>query len=429
MGMSGISQLPRVLRHRNFRLLWLANTTSALGDRIVTVAMALFVVQLTGSATDLGLVIASYLVPLIGFMLIGGVFADRLPRHLVVVSTDLVRFVLHALLAVLIVTGEVRIWHLVVIGVLFGSAGAFYRPAASGLLPQTVPEDEIQEATAVTTVSEHIADFAGPALATVLVLGLGPATAFALDAATFLFSALLLVRVKPRERGAPPRPATARASVREDLRAGYQEVRSRRWIWVTLSVFCVAVFVAEAPMVVLGPIIAKDVYGDVAVYGYVLAALGAGTIAGSLVGLRWRPRYPLRSAMLLALPWCVSMVPFAAGAPLVIVLPCMAIAGAGVAVFDILWVTALAERMPPEKLSRVTSYDWTVSLALLPLGCVLAGPVAAQIGATTVLLGGAIVGSVALALGLLPRETRMLERLDAEPNVTRVEARSPVGAA
>ena len=143
-------QLLRVLRHRDFRLFWIANSASMLGDNIVAVALALFVIDLTGSATDLGIVLAAYSVPLIGLLLVGGVLADRLPRHLVVVVTDLVRFALHALLAVLIVTGEVRIWHLAVIGVLFGAAEAFYRPAAAGLLPQTVPEDEIQEANAVT---------------------------------------------------------------------------------------------------------------------------------------------------------------------------------------------------------------------------------------------------------------------------------------
>jgi MFS family permease len=198
--MPGLRDLLRVLRHRDFRLLWLANSTTVVGDRIVTVAIALFVVDLTGKATDLGIVLAAYSVPLIGFLLVGGVFADRLPRHLVVVGTDLVRFALHALLAVLILTGEVRIWHLVVIGVLFGTAEAFYRPAATGLLPQTVPEEEIQEANAVTGMFQNIAEFAGPALATLLVLGFSPAAAFAIDAATFLVSAALLVRVHPRER-------------------------------------------------------------------------------------------------------------------------------------------------------------------------------------------------------------------------------------
>jgi len=275
--MPGLRQLLRVLRHRDFRLLWLASSASMVGDRIVTVAIALFVVDLTGSATDLGLVLAAYSLPLIGFLLVGGVFADRLPRHLVVVATDLVRFALHALLALLIVTGEVRIWHVVAIGLLFGAAEAFFRPAATGLLPQTVPEDEIQEANAVTTLFGNVAEFAGPALATALVLGFSPAAAFALDAATFLLSAALLVRVRPRERGAPaPAPAAPPPSVWGDVRAGFAEVRSRSWVWATLTAFCIALFFALAPLFVVGPLVATEHYGDIAVFGYVFAASAPG---------------------------------------------------------------------------------------------------------------------------------------------------------
>ncbi|MDP1846428.1 MAG: MFS transporter [Solirubrobacteraceae bacterium] len=413
--MPGLRDLLRVLRHRDFRLLWLANSASVVGDRIVTVAIALFVVDLTGKATDLGIVLAAYSVPLIGFLLVGGVFADRLPRHRVVVVTDLVRFVLHALLAVLIVTGEVRIWHLVVIGVLFGTAEAFYRPAATGLLPQTVPEEEIQEANAVTGMFQNIAEFAGPALATLLVLGFSPAAAFAIDAATFLVSAALLVRVRPRERGVAAATPASPPSVWSDLRAGFDEVRSRSWVWATLASFCVALFVALAPLLVLGPIVAREQYGDLAVFGYVFAAFGGGTVIGSLAGIRWRPRYPMRQAMTLVLVWPVVIALYAGGAPLALVVPAMVLAGSFIALFDVWWLTALAERIPPDKLSRVTAYDWTVSLGLVPLGYVLAGPAAGAFGAAEVLLGGSLIAFVAFALGLAPRGTRMLERLDAPP--------------
>lgn len=409
------SQLLRVLRHRDFRLLWLANSASVIGDRIVTVALALFVIQLTGSAADLGFVMAAYSLPLIFFLLVGGVFADRLPRHLVVVVTDIVRGVLHALLAVLILTGEVRIWHICAIGVVWGSAEAFYRPAATGLLPQTVPEDEIQEANAVTTMFANLAEFGGPALATLLVLGFSPAAAFGIDALTFLVSAALLVRVNPRERGAPAPAQTDAASpssVWADVRVGYAEVRSRAWVWATLSAFCIALFCAIAPLFVVGPIVATEQYGEIAVFGYVFAAFGAGTVAGSIAALRWRPRYPMRQALTCILLWPGAIALYAVGAPLAVVLPAMVVAGTGVSLFDVWWITALAERIPPDKLSRVTSYDWTVSLGLVPLGYVLAGPAAAWLGETEVLLGGAAIAFVALMLGLLPRETRMLERLD-----------------
>src|ERR1700693_6409611 len=180
--MRGLAPIRGVLAHRDFRYLWIAQSSSVIGDSIVLVALALFVVQLTGSATDLGVVLAAQSLPLVAFLLIGGVWADRLPRHRVTLATDLVRFTLHALLAALIFTGSVRIWQVVVVEVLFGTAEAFFRPAANGLLPQTVPETEIQQATAVTTMSNNVAEFVGPALATALVLGAGAGWAFAVDA-------------------------------------------------------------------------------------------------------------------------------------------------------------------------------------------------------------------------------------------------------
>jgi MFS family permease len=432
--MSNLVRQLRVLRHRDFRYVWLAQSASVIGDCIVIVALALFVIELTGSATDLGFVLAAASLPLVAFLLIGGVWADRLPRHRVMVVTDLVRFVLHALLATLIFTGDVAIWQLIVIEALFGSAEAFFRPAANGLLPQTVPEQEIQQANGLSTLSSNIGEFAGPALATALVLGLGAGWAFALDAATFLISAALLSRVRPRRRettarqlvAAPaparPAPATATSAVADsgepvgvwrEIRDGYREVRSRSWVWATLAAFCAALFTGLAPWFVLGPVVAREQYGEIGVYGLVSAVLGIGTILGSLLGIGWRPRFPMRAAMLAILLWPLVAVLYAAGVTLYLVTPAMLLGGAGIALFDVWWMTALAERIPPDKLSRVSSYDWMVSLALLPLGYVLAGPLAGALGAVEVLLGGSVLAAIALALGLLPRQTRMLRRFPA----------------
>ncbi len=442
--MSNLVRQLRVLRHRDFRYLWLAQSASVIGDCIVIVALALFVIELTGSATDLGFVLAAASLPLVAFLVLGGVWADRLPRHRVMVVTDLVRFALHALLATLIFTDTVAIWHLIVIEALFGSAEAFFRPAANGLLPQTVPEEEIQQANGLSTLSNNIGEFAGPALATALVLGLGAGWAFALDAATFLISAALLSRVRPRRREttarqlatspapattapapATPAPATATGTaegmahssesvgVWSEIRDGYREVRSRSWVWATLAAFCAALFTGLAPWFVLGPVVAREQYGEIGVYGLVSAVLGIGTIIGSLLGIGWRPRFPMRAAMLAILLWPGVAVLYAAGVTLYVVTPAMLLGGAGIALFDVWWMTALAERIPPDKLSRVSSYDWMVSLALLPLGYVLAGPLASALGAVEVLLGGSVLAAIALALGLLPRQTRMLRRFAA----------------
>ncbi len=428
--MPAVTDILRVLRHRDFRLLWMAQGASVIGDGIVVVALALFIVGETGSATDVGLVLAAYGLPLVVFLLVGGVLADRLPRHRVMVATDLVRFSLHALLAMLIVTGVVRIWHIAVIGVFFGAAEAFFRPAASGLLPQTVPEAEIQEASAVMATTNSVAEFAGPALATALVLGFSPAAAFGLDALTFLFSAALLIRVHPRRRDVPPAAAVT-PNMLSELRAGYAEVRSRAWIWGTLAAFCGALFFVLAPWFVLGPVVAREQYDSLAVFGILSTVFGAGMIIGAAVGIRWRPRYPMRLGMTCVLAFPLGIGLYAAGLPLVLVVPAIAISGACVAIFEVWWLTALAERVPPDKLSRVTSYDWMVSFGLVPIGYIVAGPIGGALGASNVLLGGAAIAFVALALGLVPRETRMLERLsdaDGDAGVSLAQAPARVQA-
>jgi hypothetical protein len=396
-----------LFRHREFRLLLYGQSLSTIGDRLVFVALALYVTDI-GSPSDVGIVLACHAVPLVGFLLIGGVWADRLPRHLVVVTTDLIRFGLHGLLAVLIFTGAVEIWHIAVIEACFGTAEAFYRPAFTGLVPQTVPEAEIQPARAAFGTVETIAEFAGPALATALVLGVGPGWAFALDAATFLVSAAFLVRLRPRRRGEP----AERTTVLAELREGWSEVRSRTWIWVIVGGFSLGLLTAFGPWMTLGPTISIERYDTRAVYGILASAMGAGTIAGALIGFRWRPRFPMRTGMLLALPLPIALGAFGLGLPVSVLLPIFVVTGTGIALFDIWWHTALAERVPPHMLSRVTAYDWMGSLALLPIGYVLAGPLGEALGAVEVLSVGSALALAALAGALLFRDVRNLRRLE-----------------
>ena len=385
------------------------------GDRIVTVALALFVTDLTGDPTDLGLVLAANAIPLVALVLIGGVWADRLPRQRLIVATDLARFVLHGLLAALIFAGEVQVWQVVAIEFAFGTAEAFFRPAATALIPQTVAEAEIQQANALTTMSSNVAEFVGPALATALVLGVGAGSAFAIDAATFLISAALVIRIRPRVRGESEAPDES-LGWRAELRAGFAEVRKRTWVWACLLSFCVGVFAGFAPWAVLGPAVAEENYSGIGIFGVMEAVVGVGTVLGSIAALRWRPEFPMRMAMACASVWPLAMLAYAVGLPTPIVLPAMLVAGAGFALFDVWWLTALAERIPPDKLSRVTSYDWMVSLGLVPLGFLLAGPLAEAYGASTVLIGGSLLALVAMVGGLAPRETRMLRRLEIGPD-------------
>lgn len=404
------------LRSRDFRLLWFSQTASVLGDGLVIVAIGLFVTRLTDNPSHVGVVLAAYALPLVLFILIGGVIADRLPRQTVMVVADTIRCVLHGTLAVLIATDTVRIWHMVVIGLLFGTSQAFFQPAYTGLVPQTVPEDDIQAAQALGGVSHELAWFVSPAIATVLVLSVGGAAAFGLDALTFAVSAVMLARVRARPRGEPG----IRSNLLVELREGWDAVRERAWVWATISAFSGALLVALAPFFVLGASVSRHVYGTEAVFGITNAAWGAGTIPGALLGARWRPHRPLLIGLLMVIAWPAQIVLFAAGPPRALLYSVTAAAGVGLGLFGVWWETALAQRIPAHMLSRVSAWDWMGSLALLPAGYLLAGPAGAAFGDVRVLMSGGLLGLVLVALALLPRSTRSLTRIE-EP-----QARQPV---
>lgn len=394
----------RVLRHENFRYLFYGQAASAVGDQVVVVTLALFITQRTGSPTDLGLVLGAQALTLVALILFGGVWADRLPRHRIMIVTDAIRLALHATVAVLIFAGTIQIWQLVVIEALFGGARAFFQPAYTGLLPQTVPEELIQDARALTESTNNLALLVGPALATALVLGLGAGEAFVFDAATFLLSAVLLLRVHPRPRG-EQLPA---APMLEELRSGWREVRSRSWVWVTIVVFTGSVLCVYAQWYSLAPVIARDLYGSAGVFGALESLAGAGAVCGAVVGLRWRPARPMRAAMLLVLVWPLQNGTLALGAPVAVVVVFAFATGFAFSLMMIWWETALAQHIPAAALSRVSAWDWMGSLALMPLGFAVAGPLAASFGARTVLGLGSAIGFVLLICGLVPRATRQL---------------------
>lgn len=400
-----MSSYLRVLRHRDFKFLFLGQSASAIGDQVVIVALALYVTQRTGSPTDLGLVLAAQSLPLIALVLFGGVWADRLPRHRIMTAADYARALLHGVLAASIVLGGASVAELIVIEALFGAARAFFQPAYSGLLPQTIPDAEAQDARALSSSTENLAILIGPALGAVMVLTVGAGVAFALDAATFLLSAELLRHIRPRARGDVRQERT---TVLADLRAGWREVRSRTWVWATIAAFTVAVLSAYAQWYALAPEVAKQLYGSAGVFGLLESAAGGGAVMGALVGIHWRPRRPMVIGLVLTLLWPLQTLAFAAAAPLAVVVVLAFGAGLGFTLFEVWWATALVRHIPPQALSRVSAYDWMGSLALLPLGFAIAGPLAGALGARTVLAVGAAVALAMLLAAMVPRGTREL---------------------
>jgi MFS family permease len=406
-----MSSYLRVLRVPDFRNLFLGQAASVIGDRVVLVALALYITQRTGSAADLGLVLGAQALALVALLLFGGVWADRLPRQRIIIATDLTRAGLHGLLAALIFIGSVTLWQILVIEVMFGFAQAFFQPAYTGLIPQTVPESLLQDAKAITETMANLAFLIGPALATVLVLGVGAGEAFALDAATFVVSALFTLRVHPRPLPAgadADEPASESPSIIRELHDGWREVRSRTWVWVVIAVFAGAVMCVYAPWYALAPVIARDHYGGAGLFGVLESVAGVGAVIGALTALRWRPRHPLRTGLLLTLAWPIQDGLFAVGVPVPVIIVCAFGTGFGFSLLMIWWETALARHIPARALGRVSAWDWMGSLALLPLGYLVAGPLANMFGARTVLGIGCLIGLALLTLSLVPRSVRRL---------------------
>jgi predicted MFS family arabinose efflux permease len=400
------------LTEPQFRLLWIGQSASAAGDALIFVAVAFAVLQVGGSAADLGIVFAAFTISNVALVLAGGVWADRLPRQLVMVACDVVRGVAEVILALLLLGGAAQVWHIAVGAAVIGGASAFFAPASQGLIPQTVSAARLQQANALIGLSRNGTRIFGPPLAGALIALFSVGIVFLIDAVTFVVSAisLLMLRPTPREpRSAEPQPFFA------ELVSGWREVTARPWILAAICAFAVS-NMAAAPFVILGPVVADAHLGGAAAWGLILTGGGIGGVIGGVLALRLRPRRPLMTGFLLMA--LTALPPLALVGPL----PVLLIAGASmlsliaIELANTWWFTMLQQHVPDHARSRVSSYDWLVSLVFQPLGFLLAGPLAAAIGLTATLVGAAVLGLV-VNYGVLliraVREVRWVE--DAEP--------------
>jgi MFS family permease len=382
------------LRERQFRLLFTGQIVSLFGDALTGVALAFAVLDI-GSPTDLGYVFAAKTVPLVGFLLVGGVFADRLPRRAVMLTADVVRCGAQGAVAVLVLTHTAHIWEIVILQAVSGTASAFFNPASTGLTPLTVSPERLQQANALRGLSMASTGIIGAAVSGALVAGVGAGWALAIDAATFAVSAFFLAQLE-----LPPHIKLAAQSFLGDLREGWREFASRTWVWVIVLGASIGNMMT-AVFVVLGAVISKESLGGAGAWATILAALGVGSLVGGVVSLRVRVHHPLLFASsfigFLALPTALLAV----RAPIVVIAAGALLAGTGNMIFNALWETALQQHIPAATLSRVSAYDWFGSLAFQPLGLVVAGPAAAAFGASTTLwiASGVILATALLALG------------------------------
>jgi MFS family permease len=396
-----------LLGERPFRLLFFGRTLSAVGDAIVPVALTFAVLKI-GTATDLGIVLGAGSAARVVFLLAGGVWADRLPRQLVMIGADIVRAVAHALIALVFFAGQTRIWELAVASAVFGAASAFFNPASTGLLPSIVSAERLQEANALIGLTRGVTEVAGPAISGVVVAVFGYGLVFAIDAASFVASFVCLAAMRlPSliERG-------AKRSMLVDAREGLRELLDRRWL-VAGSLCDLVTNFTLAILFVLAPVVVKEHFGGVKGWGLILTFGAVGGLLGSTFALRYKPERPLLVTYIIAFTFPLELAALAPPLPLVVLAVGLALVFWSVTLGNAYWATMLQQHVPAEALSRVDSLAWIASLVVFPIGLVLAGPIAAAIGVRNTLLGAAAIAALAISVVLSVRDVRELRR--AEP--------------
>ncbi len=407
------------LQEREFRLFFSGQLVSLLGDAVTPFALAWAVLDLTGSARDLGLVIAAKTAPLVVVLLVGGVFADRLPRRGVMLTADVVRLGIQAATAALLLSHTARICELIVLQAFAGVATAFFNPASTGLTPMTVSAERLQEANALRGMSMASMQLLGPALAGILIVSVGPGYALAVDAASFGVSALYLARLHlPPHVNLPPQ------SFARDLLDGWREFVARTWVWLIVVSASLGNMMSSVWLVLAATWIKKG-HGGASAWTAILVVSAVGALVAGATALRIKPRRPLLLASAVVLPNVAPIILLALRLPWETLVAAALVTGFGNMLFNTLWETTLQQHIPPAALSRVSAYDWFGSLLCQPLGLALAGVVAAGIGMSRTLWIAAAVDLASVAAMLAAPSVRRLERLaepHSDPNAQRLLA-------
>ena len=400
--MKALPESLALLRQRDFRLLFGAQAASVFGDRMVGVALAFAVLELGGSASAVGLVLAARTLPMVACLLVGGVVADRMSRRAVMVASDLVRLASQGALAALLILGTPELWVVALLAGVTGAGTGFFSPASTGLLPAVVAPERLQEANGLRATAMAAGEIAGPLLAGVLVAVTSPGWALAIDAATFGISAALLARLR-----LPARTARAATSFLADLHDGWQAFRALTWVW-TFVAFAAFGNVLWGAWSVLGPVVADRDLGGAAAWGGILAAMGVGALAGGVLAIRTLPRRPLVTATLAVTVMAAPLALLAAGAPVPLVASAAALAGGGMFLGNAVWEATLQRHVPDESLSRVSAYDWFGSLAFQPVGMAIWGPISVAVGiGASLWLAFALFVASTLALLAVPDIRRL----------------------
>jgi len=394
-----------VLANRNFRLLLADRLLAPMAATFSLVGVSFAVLDATGSTADLSYVLAAQLAPSLVFLLVGGVIADRIAPQRVIIAANIMIALGEGSFGILVLAGHPGLWLMIGLETLTGTGMAVFYPASMALLPRLVPAEQMQEASAISRLTMNGAMIAGAALAGECVALVGPGWALAVCGIGMFGTVPLMLAIRVQR---PEREPDHAPSVLRELREGWSEFRSHTWLWATVLQFTVILAAWCGAFQVLGPAVAKAHLGGPAAWGLIASVEAAGLIVGGLVSLRWTPDRPVLFCALMGAAIAVSPLSLAMLLPLPVI--CVAAFGLGIGLemMAVVWTVTMAAKIPPEMLARVSAYDGLGSVMGMPVGAVIAGPIAGVIGVSATQYGAAAITVIASALALISRDVRRL---------------------
>ena len=429
-----------VLGYRDFRLLLADRLLAPFAFAFSLVGVSFAVLYATGSTADLSYVLAAQIAPSLVFSLVGGVIADRIPPQWVIIAGNIMIAVGEGAFGILVLAGRPALWQMIVLEAVTGTGLAIFYPASQALLPRLVPGGLLQQASAVSRLAMNAGQMGGAVIAGLCVAAFGPGWALAACGVGMLGSVPMLLSIRAAgpagsQPAATPGLAARGGGMVRDLRDGWSEFRSHTWLWVIVAQFGVVLMAWYGAFQILGPVVAKAHLGGPAAWGAITAADAVGLIVGGLVSLRFTPRRPMLFVVVIGAAIAISPLSLAMLWPLPLI--CLASFGLGVTIeiMMVQWTVGMARNIPPGKLARVSSYDVLGSVMAMPVGALIAGPLAAAIGVSATQYGAAALIVVASALALIPREVRTMRTGDGllpDPDQADAQATSsasPVNAA
>ena len=402
----------RSLQNRLFTFLWSGQTISRLGDSLYRIALSWWVLEKTGSAAAMATVNVASMVPMLLFMLFGGVLVDRLPRPLVMFISDFLRGILMAAVAILAALNLLAVWEVYIISIMFGAVSAFFEPAYIAVFPEIISPESLPSANSLTTLSREITGIAGPSIGALLIAAGGIPITFGLDAASFFISTitlipLLRISLKPVMK----KENAVKANVWADLTSGVRAVAASPWLWVTITIAALSNMMEGGTISTSLPFLVKDTWKlDVKSLGFIYSAISAGAVITAIIMGNWkklRKRGPVAY-----ISWFVigiMIVALGSQHNFGVSLAIAAVIGAAATSFGLIWTNSLQELVPRNLLGRVSSIDYLGSFVLMPIGYAAAGWATDRFGPAVVFIAGGSAVAILSLLALLHPAIRKMD--------------------